>query len=358
MSDPNTAASVQLQGVDETYPTWAEVEKHLLPETLLSMEDSASDEDDYHEDLESSFNALDVSDQTSISSSHSYEDVPKTPEIPICALRKDSMAPKSVIEDAKLATLTIESPDRTARNSIEVARSEKSTKSAVPVHFQPLFNHIMWLVNKESNPDAALESYILLTNDPTKQAIAHKFGIRAKRLEQLRDAVAREDREYKNHLTMHKIEAEGTTTKERAPLGVSKVNERPKSSPADCKPHDHSDDEDVVLFQRAPRGPAAITKNQRVFDPNDFGRTNQIHAPRGGRGGHAAPRGRGNTAFRGRGDFTPRGAYVAPGSAARAPAPAPVHDPTQPLDPESFARPMPKGGPTRGGARRKLWEPN
>jgi len=66
--------------VDEAYTTWAEVEHFLLPETLLSMEDSESDEDDYHEDLESSFNALDMSDGTSISSTHSFEDASKTPE--------------------------------------------------------------------------------------------------------------------------------------------------------------------------------------------------------------------------------------------------------------------------------------
>lgn len=323
------------------------------------MEDSESDEDDYHEDLGSSFTALDVSDETSISSTHSFDDAPRTPESPKSFMSKDFRPTNEPTLPEKTASLGIESPDRTARNSAEMARAEQSPKGTVPLYLQPLFNHIMWRINKEANPDAALESFILLTNDTTKQAIAQKFGIRAKRLEQLRDAVAREDREFKNHLTMHKLEIESAATKEGLQT-APKITERPKSSPAMERKPDVSDDEDVVLFQRVPRGPASTTNGQRVFDPNEFGRTNQHHSPRGGRGGHVQTRGRGGQAFRGRGNsnFTPRGgAYIPPAPAFRAP-PAPRHDPNQPIDPNSFARPAPKVGPVRGGGRRKLWEPN
>jgi hypothetical protein len=356
----NEAASrVILEGVDEAYTTWGEVEQFLLPETLLSMEESESDEDDYHEDLESSFNALDMSDGTSISSTHSFENVSKTPESPRSLSSKASKPVDGSTHADKAATFLKASPDRNAHNSTDMARADKSTKGSVPVYLQPLFNHILWRINKEGNPDTALESFILLTNDSAKQTIAQKFGIRAKRLEQLRDAVAREDREYKNHLTIHKIEVEATAAKGTAPI-APKAAERPKSSPVtESKPVDNSDDEDEVLFKRAPRGPAATKNNQRVFDPNDFARTNQHQSPRGGRGGHVpSPRGRGGPAFRGRGTFAPRGAYVPPGPVFRAP-PAPRHDPNAPLDPDSFSRPAPKVGPVRGGGgRRKLWEPN
>jgi hypothetical protein len=322
------------------------------------MEDSESDEDDYHEDLESSFNALDMSDGTSISSTHSFENMSKTSESPGSLSSKASKPADGSAHADKAATLLKASPDHTARNSAEIARTDKTTKGAVPVYLQPLFNHVLWRINKEGNPDAALESFILLTNDSVKQTIAQKFGIRAKRLEQLRDAVAREDREYKNHLTIHKIEIEATAAKSTTPI-APKAAERPKSSPVtESKPEDNSDDEDEVLFKRAPRGPAATTNNQRVFDPNDFARTNQQQSPRGGgRGGHMAPRGRGGAPFRGRGNFAPRGAYVPPGPVFRAP-PAPRHDPNAPLDPDSFSRPAPKVGPVRGAGRRKLWEPN
>ncbi|KAF2030330.1 hypothetical protein EK21DRAFT_100544 [Setomelanomma holmii] len=350
----DVAGRVYIEGVDETYTTWAEVEKFLLPETLLSMEESESDDDDYQEDLESSFNALDVSDETSMSSTHSMDDALKTPESPKSSLSKTVETMGHVEHKDPPASVAAESPDRTARNSSELPRADKSSKGTIPAYLQPLFSHILWRINKEENPDAALESFILLTNDPTKQAVAQKFGIRAKRLEQLRDAVAREDREYKNHLTIHQLETQTNVTPP-----VPKTAERPKSSyTPEPKPVDNSDDEDVVLFQRAPRGPAAATSNQRVFDPNDFGRTNQHHSPRGGRGGHMPTRGRGGPpAFRGRGNFAPRGAYVPPGPIFRAP-PAPRHDPNQPLDPDSFARPAPRVGPVGRGRGRKLWEPN
>lgn len=366
MSSGDAADRVLLEGVEEAYNTWEEVEKFMLPETLLSMDDSESEDDDYHEDLESSFNALDMSDGTSMSSTHSLEGAtPKTPESPRSMMGKSKAAS---LEDATHkegvnATAT-QSPERTARNSAELARGGRSPKRAVPAYLKPLFNHVLWRINKESNPDAALASYILLTNDPTKQAIASKFGIRAKRLEQLRDTVAREDREYKNHLTLHRIESESSIAKKTmpvtpvTPVTTPRAAERPKSSHShQDKPEEGSDDEDVVLFQRAPRGPAATTNNQRVWDPNDFGRTNQQQSPRGGRGGHVAPRGRGMPSPRGRGAFVPRGAYVPPGPPARAP-PAPRHDPNAPIDPNSYARPVTRASPARGGGGRKLWEPN
>jgi len=351
----DVANRVKLQGGEEEYATWAEVGKYMLPETLLSMEESESDEDeeDYHEDLESSFNALDVSDETSMSSTHSMVSAPKTPESPRSCLSRSIKSADEAEHKEKAATMVIEPPVRTARDSSELPRTEKSPKGDVPAHLRPLFNHILWRINTEENPDAALESFILLTNDPAKQALAQKFGVRAKRLEQLRDAVAREDREYRNHMTIYELENQ--TTAPTAP----KAADRPKSSyVAETKPVDNSDDEDVVLFQRAPRGPAAAQKTQQVLDPNDFARTNQHPSPRGGRGGHVPVRGRGGPpVFRGRGNFAPRGAYVAPGPAFRAP-PVPRHDPNQPLDPNSFTRPSPQANRARGGHGRKLWEPN
>lgn len=331
----------------------------MLPQTLLSMDDSDSDEDDYHEDLESSFNALDMSDGTSMSSTHSLADVtPKAPDSPRSMMGKSKVAGQEAATKNEHGYGTAsESPDRTARNSSESTRGATSPKRAVPTYLKPLFNHVLWRINKESNPDAALASYILLTNDPTKQMLASKFGIRAKRLEQLRDTVAREDREYKNHMTLHKIESESNLAKKNAPV-TPKAAERPKSShAAQDKVEDGSGDEDVVLFQRAPRGPAATTNTQRVLDPNDFGRANHQQSLRGGRGGHVAARSRGMPSPRGRGAFVPRGAYVAPAPQIRAP-PAPRHDPNAPIDPNSFARPVPRASPARGGSGRKLWEPN
>ncbi|PVH95874.1 hypothetical protein DM02DRAFT_485095, partial [Periconia macrospinosa] len=357
-SNPTIDDQVQLEGVDEAYYTWEEVEQFLLPETLLSMEESESeDDDDYVEDLESSFNAMDVSDETSVSSTHSLEKSTETPlgkTIPLSHYN-----PQKNGNQVKSAACAKFPSQHINRGSGEHHRGQKSPKNSVPVHLRPFFNHIMWRINKETNPGAALESFILLTNDPSKQMIAQKFGIRAKRLEQLRDAVAREDREYKNHLAMSKMESEARANNLNA---ETKASERPKSSHSSVsKSVADSEDEEEVILKRAPRGPAQQTKGQRVFDPDDFGRTNQHQSPRGNRGGHAAGRGRGSprggpSPRGGRGTFSPRGAYVPPGPSFR-PTTAARVDPNRPIDPDSFARPPARGSAVRG-ARRSLWEPN
>lgn len=354
-SSPTLAARIQLEGADEAYNTWAEVEHFMLPETLLSMEPSDSedededyDDDDYRDDLESSFNALDVSDGTSMSS------VDQSPKSTVTNTRPAS----AKTHGGKTSVSTSGSPSRTARNSTETSRTGKPSRNSCPPGLRPLFNHILWRIHQESNPDAALDNFILLTNDPPKQAIAQQFGIRAKRLEQLRDAVMREDREFKNHLTVYKKETEEHALKKESEL-EPKPAPRPKSSHSALdKPVVDSDDEDYVLIKNAPRGPASGTNHQRVFDPNDFGRSNQQHSPRGGRGNFPV-RGRGGPIRGGRGAPTGRGrggAYIPPQPMFQSP-PAPRHDPNQPIDPDSFTRPATRGNPTRGG-RRSLWEPN
>ncbi|KAF1964879.1 hypothetical protein BU23DRAFT_491294 [Bimuria novae-zelandiae CBS 107.79] len=362
-SSPTLASRIQLEGVEEAYDTWAEVEQFMLPETLLSMESSDSedeyDEYDYRDDLESSFNALDISDGTSMSS---VDQSPKSAR----ALEPNLRDPIGDSEGDKVlgnqvAACALESPSRTARNSTELRRGDKASKNSFPPSLRPLFNHILWRVHQESNPDAALDNFILLTNDPAKQAIAQKFGIRAKRLEQLRHAVMREDREFKNHLTVYKKETEERALKKESEL-EPKPAQRPKSSHSALnKLVVDSDDEDFVLIKNAPRGPAnsTTTTNQRVFDPNEFGRSVPQHSPRRGRGGFA-PRGRGSPIRGGRGMPPGRGrggAYIPPQPSFQPPQPAPRHDPNQPIDPDSFTRPATRGSPVRGG-RRTLWEPN
>ncbi|KAF2438815.1 hypothetical protein P171DRAFT_371281 [Karstenula rhodostoma CBS 690.94] len=360
-SSPAIGDRIVLEGVDEAYTTWAEVEQFMLPETLLSMESSGSeddddddDEDEYHEDLESSFNALDISDGTSMSSVDQSPKSTRTTE-------PDYSVPASGIIDAKTLVNSNPAPVMaplacTARNSTELPRGRKLPKNSFPHSLRPLFNHILWRIHQETNPDAALDNFILLTNDTVKQTIAQKFGIRAKRLEQLRDAVMREDREFKNHMTVYKKETEEHALKKESELEPKSV-QRPKSSHSSVSQSAaDSDEDDCVLIKNAPRGPAGTT-NQRLFDPNDFGRATQPHSPRGGRG-HVVPRGRGGS-IRGRGAFAGRGrggTYVPPAPSFQS-QPAPRHDPNRPIDPDSFTRPATRGSPIRGG-RRSLWEPN
>jgi hypothetical protein len=376
-SDPSTENRVHLEGGDETYVTWTAVEEFLLPETLLSINDFDSDDgSDYVEDLDTSFANLDVSDGTSLSSSHSLDDRPKTPPSPTRAFPVSDVNVQ--IQNGNATSIPMKgTPSRATRNAHDMLRPNGSSKPTVPKHLRPLFSHILWLIHREINPDSALESYILLTNDPAKQAIAQRFGIKAKRLEQLRDIVAREDLEYRNHLLFNKKES-GELAPSGSVEGIhkkSKAEERLKSSNSNISRNlnnenngevdSDDEDEDEIVFRPVSRGSQAQkTNSQRVWDPNDFARTN---APRGGRGGRARggsvgpPRGRGGAA-RGRGGFQSRGAYVAPGASFRPttapPAPRSVPDSNAVLNPDSYDRPPPPRVSGGRGGRRKLWEPN
>ncbi|KAF2815206.1 uncharacterized protein BDZ99DRAFT_515947 [Mytilinidion resinicola] len=338
-----TTGLVQIEGADEMYLTWAEVEKFLLPETLLSMDESESDEDSLPEDLENSLTIVDQSDEASMSSTHSIEDRAKTPSSPrsIYSSTSPDLLNANPYNGASSVT-SAEALNRTARNSADLPRNDNTPKSVVPVRLQQLFNHVLWRINQETNVDAAFESFILLTNDPQKQTIGQRFGIRAKRLEQLRDAVGREDRDYKNRLALFKKE---TDILPPVPDKTAVTQETPETRGISAEPKEpDSDDEDVVLFKQTPRGPHA-TNGQRMLDPNDFGRASpqtQAPSPRGGRGGSRGIH-RGS-----RGTYAPP---MVPRTAA-----LPRIDPNQPIDPDSYSRPPPRVAAVRGG-RRKLWEP-
>ncbi|OCK77840.1 hypothetical protein K432DRAFT_418372 [Lepidopterella palustris CBS 459.81] len=348
-SMPNvlTTGRVQLEGGDEMYSTWEEVEKFLLPETLLSMEESEPEDDCLSEDLESSINLHDESDEASMSSSRSTENPNKTPSSPRSNYSSTSPGLLNASPYKAESARAPESPNRTARNSADLPRKEKSSKRAVPPHLQPLFNHILWRINQEPGSDNALDSFILLTNDPAKQIIAQRFGIRAKRLEQLRDAVGREERDFKNRLAFFKKEMVGgpAAAEKKSVDNINTENIKPEEiNDAAQIEEPNSDDEDVVLFKRAPRG-LRSANDQRILDPNDFGRVPPPGHSRGGRGGRGGPRGG-------------RGAFVAPTAPRSAPTSRrmPPSDPNQPIDPDSYVRPPPRTAALRGG-RRKLWEP-
>jgi hypothetical protein len=204
---------------------------------------------------------------------------------------------------------------------------------------QPLFNYILWRIHQELDPVAALESFIFLCNDPRKVHFAKGFDIKTKRLEQLREAVGREDRDFKNRMAL--------LSREGNPVPSTP---RPGSA-TDRKEYNDTDenDDDEVVFE-PPRAPAAM-REQTAIDPHAFERSplpaslRVRHAvpfvprgsTRGGRGGiRASPRGRGI----GRGGS---GHEIQQKENL-------IRDSNGQIDPASFARPD-----TRNN--RKLWVP-
>jgi len=211
-----------------------------------------------------------------------------------------------------------------------------------------LLNYILWRIHQELDPVAALETFIFLCNDPAKSQAAKGFEVRFKRLEQLREAIGREDREFKNKASLYNREAQQNAVEAPVANGAA-ARKSPPIAPA-----------------------AMIGPQTKVIDPDTFGRSIQAPKPVNGtaqspRGGFAQPtrgginRGtfRGNNT-RGRGGFdsakmaAPANAFSGLATAARRRGPAPTAQMDSQIDPNSFERP--RGGFSgRGG--RKLWVP-
>ncbi|TKA82958.1 hypothetical protein B0A55_01547 [Friedmanniomyces simplex] len=346
--------AVTLQGGDQYYQNWAEVERFTVPRTLFSEQDHFEDEEqDAPAEDTTRMSLPDDLHASPVSSAASLRSGPAT------ASSMQSM--RSSVSPASPPT----SPSKAASSPVKPAATLTSTTSPAltesartPIRLQSLFNYILWRVHQELDPVAALESFIFLCNDPQKVHYAKGFDIRCKRLEQLREAVSREDRDFRNRMSMQDRENFQSTISALLPGDLQHVND------------------DEVVFKPPPRGPAALAHKPtpNLIDPNAFGRTpppppapqpemtilppksprfNSVNPTRGGLNAGFPPRGnaiRGTfRGGRGRGTFVPGRAGFT--SNIRTPDP----QVSSQIDPDSFSRPRSGGFAGRGA--RKLWVP-
>ena len=364
--------AVTLQGGDQYFANWNEVERFAVPRTLFSENDHV---DEPFTEAEAKGLPNDIATKLTLS-----DDQRKSPISSAASVITGSASPashqsvRSSISQFSPPTSPTKAASSPAKQPGDINRtneSSTSTSSSVPGKLQPLMNYILWRIHQELDPAAALESFIFLCNDPNKVHWAKGFDIRCKRLEQLRETVGREHRDFQNRQNMQSRENQQQST--------PAVNVAPKAQP--------EDDDEVVYKPLFPRGPA--TGNQlpppKVIDPNAFGRTPQsIVAPvearapgstpsqqsprlntvqtyqvRSGPSIPFAPRVNPRGAFRG----GPRGRGNSPlGRGGFAPVTRPVNgvqqiavQPNGQIDPDSFTRPRGSGYTGRGG--RKLWVP-
>ncbi|KAK6435338.1 hypothetical protein LTR95_008473 [Oleoguttula sp. CCFEE 5521] len=335
----NYPHTIRLQGADETYERWEEVERFTVPRSLFSEHDhvAADQEQDVsalEEDIATELTLTERGRKASISSMNTAS---------------STSAARSSVQSARSSMSPVSPPTSpakaytTAATEASTGGSQGSGSTAVPVRLRPLFNYILWRIHQELDPVAALETFIFLCNDPIKVNAAKGFDIRCKRLEQLRDAVGREERDVRNRLSV---------TSKEALLAASPVQKSPPKAPA-----------------------AMLSPTTAVIDPDAFTRTVQpvvpkpafTKAPQSPRAGFVAPSARGGpvgaptsnlrgTSMRGRGNFTSaRGGQSSP--MARRGGPVALPNGAQ-IDPNSFERP--RGGFTGRGAAngaRKLWVP-
>nr|POE87002.1 hypothetical protein CFP56_64032 [Quercus suber] len=362
--------AVTLQGGDQYYQKWVEVEKFAVPRTLFSEHDHLDEpntELDVATHMEDTIDKLISSDQN-----------PKTPPSSAGSNMSGTASPTSMrsagsslspISPPTSPTKGCQSPVTAFTALTEAHVHEGSASATVPVRLQALFNYILWRVHQELDPIAALESFIFLCNDPSKVNYARGFDIRYKRLEQLREAVSREERDSRQRRSLQNRGTDAVLSTEA------------ELPPTPAQDDEESDDNEVV-FKPPPRAPAAMLQKQpnNVMDPNAFSRStaasssenkapSQSLSPRQSKAQPQSQRDRGTAPFshRGNGRHSVRGATR--GRGANSPAGSkrggfsPVTrateisatSPERQIDPDSFTRPRGSGYAGRGG--RKLWVP-
>lgn len=352
-SDNPGSKLVHLEAPQELFDHWSEVEKFMLPETLLSMESEthATSENDNLTDSLADLRMDAMPDNASVSSQESAGARTSSP-ISVYSATSPGLAVASPHREAKaVQPIGHGRPNHKKSNSNVSNTSTDQTvtkKTVVPRSLQPFFNHLLWRINQGSDFAETIESYILVTNDGFKQQIGQRFGIRCKRLEQLREIIAREERDLRNREQL--LRKEGQTPIKEATS--------PRLNGTDGA-NDDDDDDEIVFKRPPPKAPQAMGK--QVVDPNAFERRGhgqgqaqgQYMFTRGGKGVYRGGRGAASpVANRTNGtNFSPR--HVTPTAQRQTPAPV---DLSKPIDPESFARPTTAKGVARGGKRR-LWEP-
>lgn len=352
---------MRLEAPEELFERWSEVESFMLPETLLSMEsenvNTTIDPTQTTENLIDSLADLRMDampDNASVSSQESAGARTSSP-ISVYSAASPALAQASPSREAKsVQPIGHGRPNHKKSNSnVSNASAENSfmkNKTLVPKSLQPYFNHLLWRINQGSDFNESRDAYILVTNDILKQQIGRRFGIRCKRLEEIREIIAREERDIRNREQLLRKEGQVQTPKmEVAPATPGK----------DGANHD-DDDDDIIFTRQPPKAPQAMnggSNGKQVVDPNAFGGRGEYMFTRGGRGvyrgnGRGGRGGASPVANRANGNnYSPRN--VTPNTPRHAPAPV---DLSKPMDPDSYARPGSAKGSIRGG-RRRLWEP-
>jgi hypothetical protein len=218
---------VKMQAPTEQYATWAEAEKYLIPEYLPSVDERvlplAQDIDGTPASKEPEPSGFTYVVDRPVSSPSSS------------AIVSSASSPKSnraVLVGVNPEYTSQQKALREANTTTNGHRRGGSTSAAgVPRSIQALLNCVLWRVHKGASSSDGWGSFLLVTNDLETLSWAQKFDISVNRLDQLGQAIRREEADYKSRLSLF----------ER-----SKSTDRTRDSEADEHP---------ILRSRAPTSP-------------------------------------------------------------------------------------------------------
>ena len=295
------SARIHLQGVNEAYNDWAEVDRFLVQMKLPPKKVQEQKLAKMESEISSKLHIHDSSDINSVASTCSIGVRSKSPSSPrsLYSSTSASLLTSSPCKDDKIGSA--------AKPGTQYGDGTRRRQGQyVPLSLQAFFNHAVWRMNQKSSSDSCWPC-VILTNDPKKSEIASYFNIRAINTGQLGDL-----------------------------LSMKQGNSAIVASLQDENYNETDDLEEEIVLKRTPR-----EKIKATSKANDQGQLEKSSSPYRGRG-RGRPRGglRGVTKGRGAPAFNLAAQTI-----------------SKPIDPDSFVRTSPNA--RRGfGGRKKLWEPS
>jgi hypothetical protein len=260
--------AIVLQGPDEEYNTWDEVEEHLVKE---------------QGEPESAAAAVDKVPATqatcTVAEQVTRQKVPESVGSPLSQMLLNKLNFAKEPDALSISSTPPASPSSSGPQSSKTSPEVKSVKlaeqeaSIVPPVLKPLLNSVVWYTYRKSRDHNAPE-VTFLTNSAETASLARNFGIMPKNIHQLRTLIGLEEQEAKNHSKYEKKHPPPSSTV----LAETAADPKPLFKYEEDSDVD-DDAEDVVVFQ--PRG--------RGIRGNNSARTSPVTPVRGMNGHHRSP---------------------------------------------------------------------
>ena len=253
-NDGPTDEAITLQGPDEAYKKWNEVEEHLI-------KDEAEPEKGSAEELEGPAAAK---ADSAVAQDTTLENVTESSGSALSQMLLSKLNFAKEPDTASAASTPPASPTSSGLQSSKTSPEVKCVKlaahdaSIVPPLLQPLLNSVVWYTYRKINGSKDSD-LIFLTNAAETASLARGFGVVPKNIHQLRTLIGLEEREVKNHTKYEKKHPSPSSTvvadTEPEPQALFKYEEDEEDEEKD------DSEEEILVFKprgRGMRGSASV----------------------------------------------------------------------------------------------------
>lgn len=236
--------AITLQGPDEEYMTWKEVERHLVKEDV-EPEDGA----------EACGTTPREPQKVTMAEEVAPEKAPESASNPLSQMLLSKLNFAKDTETVSASSTPPASPSSSGPQSSKTSPEVKAVKlaepeaSVVPPALKPLLNSVVWYTYQKSSDDR-VKDVIFLTNAAETANLARNFGIVPKSIHQLRALIGLEEQEAKNRSKYEKKHASPSSTV----MGDNEAEPRPLFRYEEDEEEKDDSDEEVVVFKPRGRG--------------------------------------------------------------------------------------------------------